>query len=313
MTIAVLGEALMDLVPCGENRYRSHPGGSPYNVAIGLARQNLDVYYMSPLSDDEPGNQLYASLSKEGVTAGLERRSTLPTSLALITLNEQGIPAYRLYREGIADKDFTGDEILANLPADLRLFHTGSLAITPSQLPKIRAVFGALRERGVVISVDVNIRLGASQCNELYLAGVRSLLPDCDIVKASDEDLKALRPNEDIMQASRLVLGEMGGGLMVTTLGGEGAAVHYAGGVIQRRASPVSNLVDTIGAGDTFHSAFLSELIQNDALTENFSELSQSTLIRAIDFASAAAAINVSRSGCQPPTRSEVEALLSKH
>ncbi len=162
MTIAVLGEALIDLIESDNGAYRPHLGGSPYNVAIGLARQGIAVSYLSPLSDDTFGDQLHYSLETENVAVPITRRSLYPTSLALVTIDDEGLPTYRLYREGIADKDTSFEEIESNLPPDLQIFHTGSLAITPSQLPTIRKIFGLMRQRGVVISIDINIRLRAS-------------------------------------------------------------------------------------------------------------------------------------------------------
>ena len=141
MTVAVLGEALIDLIVGDDGAYRPHLGGSPYNVAIGLARQGTPVSYMSPFSDDDFGGQLLNALQSEGVNTPISRRSLWPTSLALVTLDAAGLPAYRIYREGIADKDIAFEEIEANLPANLQVFHTGSLAVTPSQLPKIRRLF----------------------------------------------------------------------------------------------------------------------------------------------------------------------------
>ena len=161
MTVAVLGEALIDFIAGEDGAYRPHLGGSPYNVAIGLARQGIGVSYLSPLSDDRFGDQLHESLRREGVDIPLARRSLCPTSLAIVVIDERGVPAYRLYREGVADKDTSFKEIEANLPQELRVFHTGSLAITPSQLPLIRRLFQLMQGRGVVISMDVNIRLRA--------------------------------------------------------------------------------------------------------------------------------------------------------
>ena len=100
MTVAVLGEALIDFILGEDGAYRSHLGGSPYNVAIGLARQGASVSYVSPFSDDTFGNQLHDSLCTEGVQVPISRRSLLPTSLALVTTDEDGMPAYRIYREG---------------------------------------------------------------------------------------------------------------------------------------------------------------------------------------------------------------------
>ncbi len=306
MSIAVLGEALVDFIVGDDGAYRPHLGGSPYNVAIGLARQGIDVSYLSPFSDDRFGDQLQASLAIEGVSMPIARRSLWPTSLALVTIDDEGIPTYRLYREGIADKDISFEEIAANLPADLQVFHTGSLAITPGQLPKIRRLFHLMHEQGVVVSVDMNIRLGASLDGKTYLDGVRSLLGDVDIMKASDEDLAALQIHEDPRKSAEIAFSEMNSGMFLFTEGRGGAVLHTAQGSIEKHAYTITHVKDTIGAGDSFHSAFLASLCHSGVIREPLTGIDLGVLDDAVDFACAAAAINVSRVGCSPPTRNEV-------
>lgn len=307
MTIAVLGEALIDFIVGEDGAYRPHLGGSPYNVAIGLARQGMNVSYLSPFSDDTFGDQLHDSLCAEGVEIPIARRSLWPTSLALVTIDSEGMPSYRLYREGIADKDTSFNEIEANLPHDLKVFHTGSLAITPSQLPKIRKLFELMRERNITISMDINIRLGASIDTKAYLDGVRSLLPLADIVKASDEDLEPLEFATDTREAAARAHEEMGTGMLVLTEGKGGALMQTENGVVEAEAFPVTHVEDTVGAGDTFHSALLAALVRGGAIGEGLRNVGSAILQDAVDFACAAAAINVSRVGCNPPTQSEVE------
>ena len=310
MSVAVLGEALIDFIVGDDGAYRPHLGGSPYNVAIGLARQGASVSYLSPFSDDTFGDQLHDSLVAEGVVVPVRRRSLWPTSLALVTIDENGLPSYRLYREGIADKDTSFEEIQANLPPDLNIFHTGSLAITPSQLPKIRRVFELLQSESVLISVDINIRLRASIDTEAYLAGVRSLLGMADIVKASDEDLEAFGLDKDPRKAAAMAYEDMGSGILILTEGRGGALLINERGAIEKSSYPIADVKDTVGAGDTFHSAFLAALLRAGADSESLLSLSQEQLGDAVDCACAAAAINVSRVGCSPPTQKEVESFI---
>ena len=307
MTVAVFGEALIDLIVGEDGAYRPHPGGSPYNVAIGLARQGIPVSYLSPFSDDTFGDRLRDSLVQEGVAVPQARRSRRPTSLALVTVDEAGLPSYRLYREGIADKDISYDEIVACLPDGLEVFHTGSLAITPSQLPKIRKLFELMHARGVVVSVDINVRLGASPDTKAYLDGVRSLMALADIVKASDEDIEALQLDPDPRRSAELAFAGMQSGILVFTEGRGGAVAIGSQGGVERNAYPVAHIEDTVGAGDTFHSAFLAALLRTGQLGKSLSGISRESLGNAVDFACAAAAINVSREGCAPPTQGEVE------
>lgn len=310
MSIAVLGEALIDLIARDDGAYQPHLGGSPYNVAIGLARQGMTVAYLSPLSDDLFGNHLHDALINESVRLPDQPRSRCPTSLAMVAIAGSGQASYRLYREGIADKDISVDEILGHLPDGLKLFHTGSLAITPSQLPKIMTVFNHLRKQGVLLSIDINIRLGASLDIDSYLSGVRSLLPYADIVKASDEDIDSLGIGEDTMQSAEHVFTEMQGGLLLLTMGTGGAVLFQGEQRIEVPGYPVASIADTVGAGDTFHSAFLASLERAGMLGEAISGWSLSPLTSAVDFACAAAAINVSRVGCNPPACVEVDAFI---
>lgn len=310
MSVAVLGEALIDFIVGEDGAYRPHLGGSPYNVAIGLARQGVDVSYLSPLSDDCFGDKLSESLTRESVHVPVTRRSLWPTSLALVTIDDRGQPTYRLYREGIADKDTSLAEVESNLPTDLKIFHTGSLAITPSQLPKIEKIFELMRARGVLISVDINIRLRASIDTDRYLAGVRSVLKGADIVKASDEDLEALGLDTDPQRSAEIAFAEMGAGILVLTEGTGGALLLSESGTIRKQSYPVAKVADTVGAGDTFHSAFLAAICRSGQCDKRVVDLDQDALAGALDFACAAAAINVSRVGCNPPTQNEVESYI---
>lgn len=310
MSIAVLGEALIDLIIGDDGAYRPHLGGSPYNVAIGLARQEIPVSYLSVLSDDCFGDQLYAALTRENVSVPIGRRSLWPTSLAMVTLDDHGTPSYRLYREGIADKDTSLKEVLANLPDDIKLLHTGSLAITPSQLPKIRKLFKALQQQEVLVSIDINIRLRASIDTRKYIDGVKSLLEHADIVKASDEDLDALNLDPDPRLAATRAHSLMKSGLLLLTEGRGGATLLGAGEPVEKKSYPIARVEDTVGAGDTFHSAFLASLCRARAIEKLYGDIDIAELEHAVDFACAAAAINVARAGCNPPTKDDVDRFI---
>lgn len=317
MTIAVLGEAIIDLIMSPQGHYHPHLGGSPYNVTVGLARQNEVVSYLSPLSSDSFGDALHSKLLMEGVHIPMTTRSPRPTSIALITTNAENEPAYRLYREGIADKDFSISDIKSQLPSDLTLMHTGSLAITPSQLPKIRELLRIMQQLAIPVSLDINVRLGASVDVDTYLAGIRSLLPFADIVKASAEDLAPFRLAADAMHAAEIAFQEQGKGILVLTQGA-GETVLFTGNKTFKQKPPiVTDIQDTIGAGDSFYAAFLAcfrrrGLCHLAAIHNPADYIGDSALMDSLRYANAAAAINLSRSGCSPPTQAQVEAFLDE-
>ncbi len=310
MTAVVLGEALVDLVEQSDGSFKAHLGGSPFNVAIGLSRQAAPVRYLSPLSSDIWGDRLHCALLQAGVNPALHRRSVWPTSLAFVTLRD-GLPSYRLYRQGIADKDISFDEIVDHLPDDWRLFHTGSLALTPSQLPTIRRLVELAGSANVCVSIDINIRQGAAVDEAAYHDGVMSLLPFANIVKASDEDLLALGFEGDPVHAAKAVYMKMNGGIVVFTQGEHGALIYHSSGELCHPGYEVANVVDAVGAGDTFHSTFLATLIHEKELTPPSTEISPQTLEKALDRACAAAALNVTNAGCVPPTTDEIENFLT--
>jgi fructokinase len=168
-----------------------------------------------------------------------------------------------------------------------------------------------MRARRVVVSVDINIRLGASVDNSAYLEGVRSILEFADIVKASDEDLAALQFDLSPDKSEEAAFAAMKSGILVVTKGRAGALLLSEQGRIKRDAYPVARVADTVGAGDSFHSAFLAALLRTGQLDNSFGRISLESLGDAVDFACAAAAICVSRNGCSPPTKPEVDRFLA--
>ena len=126
--VAVFGEALIDLVEQSDIGFAACPGGSPFNVALALARLEHQVAFFGPLSQDRFGQQLGAVLAQAGVDVVFEERSGKPSALAIASIvNEE--PEYAFYLTDVADTDVTAASLLEHWPQDLALFHTGSLAL----------------------------------------------------------------------------------------------------------------------------------------------------------------------------------------
>jgi fructokinase len=288
--IGVVGEALIDLIVQPDGDFRPHLGGSPYNVARALE----------------------AALLSEGVTLPAEHRSGRPTSLAVVEVDDAGQPSYSLYREGIADRDVTLDALLERLPPGMTALHTGSLALVPDDLPRIRGVFEAARERGARTLVDVNARPFAIGDLDAWRAGVRALLPLCDLIKLSDEDIEALAPGADPLNEAEAIRRACPSALVAVTGGSEGAWLLSDAG---RRHAPVYDagpLVDTVGAGDCFQAGLIAALHASGALAAPgpLAALDPTSLDAALHHAAATAALDVVRAGCDPPAREAVLALL---
>lgn len=304
MTIAVYGEALIDLIAGDDGAYYPHLGGSPFNVAMALARLNVPVRFLSRFSDDAFGKRLVAALREQGVEIGVPDPSPLPTSLAMVTVDEHGQPSYQLYREGVADAQTTVDDVVAGLTNDVTCLHTGSLALTPGQLPKTIEILRTARNREIFISIDLNVRKRATSDLTAYRAGLLQVSTYADLIKASDEDLEFLNLSSDAREAARAIKDRHGGRVFLVTEGSRGAYALTDAIAVAVPGRPPATVGDTVGAGDTFDAAFLSRLYADITAVQD-----QRWLSDALDFACTAASINVSRIGCSPPTMQDIEAI----
>ena len=301
--VAVFGEALFDMIQQDNSDFRPYIGGSPYNVARSFARQNLNCTYLSPISTDDFGEKIYQSVHEDGINFNPANRSPRVTSLALVYKNTDGKPDYRLYRKGVADLDIDAERLKEFVPADIQLFHTGSLALVPEMLDVLIPVIIDLKKQGVKISIDVNVRKGVKVNHEQYVAAIWRFIEFADIVKVSDEDLilKGLSGKPEFHV--RNMLKRMENGLVVLTYGEGGSHLYSDDMEIQQNAYNAKTIGDTVGAGDTFFSAMVAQLLRDGYAQHN---LTKQQFAYALRFGAVAAALNVEKIGCHPPTCDEV-------
>ena len=300
----VVGEALVDLVgQRGSRTLVAHPGGSPANVALGLARLGDQVALMTRLGRDSFGEMVSAHLKASGVRVDSGPDAGAKTSLAVASL-----------AAGVASYDFRiewdiGD--LAPLPVEARCIHTGSLAtaLAPGA-GQVTNLLERERERGrVTISYDPNVRPALLGSPEDARPGIEHLVSLSDVVKVSDEDLRWLYPDRRDEDVARDWLA-LGAPLVVVTRGGEGVFAVTAGLELDRPATRI-DLVDTVGAGDSFTAGLLDGLSRADliggARRDALARIDEASLISVLDEASLIASITCSRPGADPPTWAEVE------
>jgi fructokinase len=300
----VVGEALVDLVgQRGSRTLVAHPGGSPANVALGLARLENQVALMTRLGRDSFGEMVSAHLKASGVRVDLGPDADAKTSLAVASL-----------AAGVASYDFRiewdiGD--LAPLPVETRCVHTGSLAtaLAPGAA-HVTDLLERERERGrVTISYDPNVRPALLGSPEEARPEIEHLVSLSDVVKVSDEDLRWLYPDRRDEDVARDWLA-LGAPLVVVTRGGEGVFAVTAHLELDRPATPI-DLVDTVGAGDSFTAGLLDGLGRADLIggvrRDALARIDESSLLSVLDEASLIASITCSRPGADPPTWAEVE------
>ena len=306
-SVWVLGEALMDCVAQPDGSLKPLLGGSPFNLACAVALQGVDVGYLSPFSNDVFGQQLAAKLAASGAHA-LGKPSAKPTSLAVVNIQD-GQPSYGFYRDGVADRDYNADDIVRLLkqhPAGV--LHTGSLMAMPPEHHKVMHVIQFAKAMGWTISIDVNLRTRVADDLPSYLQAVHQMARLADWLKASDEDMQLLRWTEVHSGHSKALAQQwmaMGCQRVALTFGAQGASLHIGTHQVQAAAPPVQ-VVDTVGAGDTFWGSCLADWVLHDTVNNDDAALArlETTLHRALQ----AAAINCAREGCQPPSAAELMA-----
>lgn len=298
--IWVLGEALMDCVAQPDGSLRPLMGGSPFNLARAAALRGARVGFLNPLSTDLFGQQMHAQLAADGVEPLLPA-SRMPTSLAVVQIS-QGQPSYGFYREGIADRDYTPEQVLAKLSISAPgVLHTGSLLLVPPEHEKVLAVLRGAKALGWTISVDVNLRPKLAADLAAYVVAVRQVATLADWIKASDEDLETLgfvQPGRANAAAIAQTFIAQGASRIALTFGAQGAYLSVDGETAAQDVPPVT-LVDSVGAGDTFWGNCLADWVLEPA---GAAQRASQTLSQAM----CAAAINCTRAGCQPPRHHEV-------
>ena len=306
--LMVCGEALLDVFAAGETRtgltLDANVGGSPFNVAVGLARLGQPSAFLSAISTGFAGERLMRALTAEGVDIGAVARLDAPTTLSLIGLDAQGVPSYAFYGEGCADRELHPAD-LQRVPADLQAVNVGSYATV---VEPIASTLRALVEREharALIAYDPNIRLNVEPDIERWRDQLEWMLPRTHLLKASEEDLELLAPGVgiDVWAASVLARGVKA---VVVTRGALGAVAWTAHTSATVAPVPVV-VIDTVGAGDTFQAALLTWLAEHGRLNADaLGALTPGELTDALTFAAQAAAITCSRRGADMPRRAEL-------
>lgn len=310
--IATMGEALVDMIELPTGYFEPCLGGSVCNLTIGLARQGVHSVYLNPLSEDRFGHRFAALFRESGVALASREFSKQPTSIAVVNVDEHGVPSYGFHRQQVADRDVTADALIARFPERLEALHTGGLALVPEDLEKTLTTIAAASARGALVSIDANIRPAVVSNEREYLAGVRRALALAHIVKVSDEDLVHLGlGNASAADVRSMLFNNDATQLVALTRGAKGAAVITQSFDVELPAPDGLEVIDTVGAGDCFHAALLAFLHFGGYLDhDKIHHLDAMTLRLALQHALAAASLNVTRAGCDPATWDETKHFL---
>ncbi|MDR2897729.1 MAG: carbohydrate kinase [Spirochaetaceae bacterium] len=311
------GESVIDMIPSinteGFPVFLPVPGGSPYNTAIAVARLGVPVSFMGRFSRDFFGQMLIRRLEENRVGTELIIRSDEHSSLAFVKIEKDREPEYLFYTQGTADRSFSTADIPHQFTTEPACIYFGSIARTME--PAASAIEQFVQNQsaqpdGPVISMDPNIRPFMIADRNEYVKRFERWVQAVHIVKISEADIAFIYPELNLSQAVEKLL-QMGPLLAAVTLGPKGAlaCVKTSSGsmaTVQAPAIPVT-VVDTIGAGDTFHGSFLSWLHMKGKMSrQGIAGLETAELQEALTFANKAASLVCTRRGAEPPTMAEM-------
>lgn len=304
----VCGEALFDVFVAegttASLRLDGRPGGSPFNVAIGLARLAQPVWLLAGVSTDLLGERLMEVLERERVRTTAVVRFDAPTTLGLIGVGAEGVPRYAFYGERAADRLLTAERLPAIDPA-VQVIHIGSYAtvVDPGGTAIEELVRGECGRR--LIAYDPNVRLNVEPSVGQWRSKIDVLARLVHILKVSDEDLRLLYPDASMDTLAMQWLA-CGVGLVVMTRGARGAIAWSREAKVEVPGVEVA-VVDTVGAGDSFQAAMLARLVETAALDAvRTGVLKADHLTSVLQFAARAAAITCGRRGADMPRRPEL-------
>lgn len=304
--IVVCGEALIDLVPAGGDLWRALSGGGPANTAVALARLGTPTTMLARLSDDAFGAQLRKRFVDNKVDLRWAPAADEPTTLAIVGLDEQGGARYTFHLEGTADWQWRESEIPSSFGGDVVAIQAGSMGLIGQPGgPLLEAMLVRERSRRV-ISIDPNVRPIMCSSVDEYRVIVERWLGVAHIVKVSADDLRWLYRDREPVDVARAWIGR-GPLLVVLTEGPDGARAFDASGRSVAVPGVKVDVVDTIGAGDTFTAGLLHSLEQHGCLdVEALSRLEEAQLESALRYAAQASALACTRAGSDPPYAQDV-------
>ena len=298
----VIGEALIDIVEREGQVTGEHVGGSPLNVAVGLARLGRGVDFLTHIGDDQRGHQIadYAKASGVQLVSGSQTAERTPTALATLDAN------------GSAQYVFDIDWQLTGTPevAPPLIAHTGSIATVLEPGCRATAALIDTYRPSATVTFDPNVRPALIEDDDIARGRIDRWIERCDVVKASDEDMRWIDPNRSPEQIAKTWLA-LGPSIVAVTMGATGAFAMCAAGTVRVSALKV-NVVDTVGAGDAFMTGLIDALWSLGLLgaerRPDLARITVAALTGVLQTAALSSALTVSRAGADLPDRATRDA-----
>ena len=309
--IYCIGELLIDFIPGSEPAsYIRKAGGAPANLAIAVTKHGLSASLAAKVGDDDFGRFLVDTLKAYDVhVACPDYCEEAVTTMAFVTLDEDGDRKFTFARKPGADTMLRPEEIKEEDIADSAIIHAGSCSLSAG--PAVEATVRALRlghEMGKIVSFDVNYRNVMWKDDvDACTAAVKKILPYVDLLKISDEEVDMMGGVDAIPELMKTY----GITMVMETLGADGAQVFFDGKLVKVPGRRVK-AVDATGAGDAFWGGFLASLRLQGV--EKAADLTEEIIKKAMDYGNVSGCICVQSKGAiaSIPTREQIESYLAK-
>ncbi len=280
-------------------------GGAVFNTAIACGRLGMETGLVSGISTDLFGAKLRQELCDSRVDTQWLISSDQPTTLAFVSLNK-GQAVYTFYDENTAGRMLEIEQ-LSVIPNEVTAMFFGGISLINNPCADFYRAIVEREHAERVIMLDPNIRPVFIHQEQIYRDRLNRIIECCDILKFSDEDLDWLVPGEESVEDKARRFSKERSLLLILTFGDKGAEAYRQGELIAKVDSIAVDVVDTVGAGDTFNAGFLASLDKVNLLYKRaLPELSHLAVTTALEFAAKAAAIVVSRAGANPPWDTEL-------
>ena len=285
-------------------------GGSPMNVANGLARMGNKSAFLCKNSVDLFGQRIQAFLEQNGIIVDWVVRTPKNSTLAIVQKEASGAANYAFYIHETADISLTPDELPALLPHEVVAVHVGSYCTAVDPVASSLLTLVEREQSTRLISYDPNVRPSVEPDLDLWRTRFRSFAACADLVKASDEDIDTLYGSSTDFDAFASDVLGMGAKLVCVTQGQGGAIAFSADGREAHVPGRSVEVVDTVGAGDTFQAATLHWLNAQGLIRDGSLAASEIDVESLLMFASTAAAITCTRQGADLPSLADIESRL---
>lgn len=297
-----MGEALIDIIIDADGELSSVIGGGELNTARAIARLGVPVQFLGGISNDPLGERIRRSIASDRMSLALPVPVNAPTTLAIAQIASDGSATYRFLLEGTSVAAVEPGAALAAIPVTCDFLHVGSigLAVEPFTHAAVAVVDASPDTR--LVMADPNFRPAITGKSAHFRESFDAILTRVDILKASTEDLESMFPDRAPLDSARALHAEFGLAALITDGHGDVWVISVDG--TQQCVVPKVNVVDTVGAGDSFSGGFAAWWTLNDLGRSDVHDSEK--LVQATNAGIAVAAANCARAGANPPSRSDL-------